>query len=72
MRMRHVSDGLAIPSKAAVELSPGRTHVMLTGLDHRLKRGQTFMLDLDFERSADQKVRVKVLDPATAGLQEAR
>jgi copper(I)-binding protein len=72
MRMRHMADGLAIPSKAAIELSPGRTHIMLTGLKQPLKRGETIELRLDFERSADQDLAVKVLDPAAAGLQGAR
>src|SRR5205085_6582605 len=68
MRMRHLPDGLAIPSKAAVELSPGRTHIMLTGLKQPLHRGQTLSVRFDFERSEDQLFDVKVLDPASAGL----
>jgi copper(I)-binding protein len=72
MRMRHLADGLAIPSKAAVELSPGRTHIMLTGLNQPLKRGDTIQVRLDFDRSADRDLEVKVLDPAAAGLQGAR
>ena len=72
MRMRHMADGLAIPSKAAVELSPGQTHIMLTGLRQPLKRGATIQVHFDFERSADQDVEVKVLDPAAAGLHGAR
>ena len=72
MRMRPIDDGLAIPSKAAVELSPGRTHIMLTGLKQPLASGQTFQVRLDFERSHDQDLDVKVLDPAAAGLQGAR
>jgi copper(I)-binding protein len=71
-RMRHLHDGLAIPSKAAVELTPGRTHIMLEGLKAPLQRGQAFTLNLDFERSPDRSVDVKVLDPAAAGLQGAR
>jgi copper(I)-binding protein len=71
-RMRHMGDGLAIPSKTAVELSPGRTHVMLNGLKKPLRRGQVFTLTLKFERSGEKKAVIKVLDPASAGLQEAR
>ena len=67
MRMRDVDDGLAIPSKAAVELSPGHTRIMLTGLKQPLKRGDTIRVRLDFERSADQDLEVKILDPAAAG-----
>jgi len=71
-RMRHMGDGLAIPSKTAIELSPGRTHIMLSGLKKPLRRGQVFMLALQFEKSGEKKAVIKVLDPASAGLQEAR
>jgi copper(I)-binding protein len=71
-RMRHMGDGLPIPSKTAVELSPGRTHVMLSGLKQPLRRGQKFDLTLKFEKSGEMQAVIKVLDPASAGLQEAR
>lgn len=71
-RMRHMSDGLAIPAKTAVELTPGRTHIMLTGLKQPLRRGQKLTLELRFEESGTKQAIVKVLDPASAGLQEAR
>ena len=72
MRMRPIDGGLAIPSKAAVELSPGRTHIMLTGLKQPLESGQTFQIRLDFERSADQDLDIKVLDATAAGSLGAR
>ena len=72
MRMRHIDGGIEVPSKTAVELSPGRTHVMLSGLAAPLKRGDKFELQLEFERSGRRKAVIKVLDPASAGLQEAR
>lgn len=71
-RMRHIAHGLEIPSKAAVELSPGRTHIMLSMLKAPLKRGEKFALQLEFERSGRRKAMIKVLDPSSAGLQEAR
>jgi copper(I)-binding protein len=71
-RMRHLGDGLAIPAKTAVELTPGRNHIMLTGLKQPLRRGQRLTLELRFERSGTKQAMVKVLDPARAGLQEAR
>jgi copper(I)-binding protein len=71
-RMRHLDHGIEIPSKAAVELSAGRNHVMLTGLKRPLTRGQKITLTLKFRRSGEKKVDIKVLDPASAGLQEAR
>ena len=71
-RMRHLGDGLAIPAKTAVELTPGRNHIMLTGLKRPLRRGQKLALELRFQRSGTKHALVKVLDPARAGLQEAR
>ena len=71
-RMRHIHGGVEIPSKTAVELSPGRTHIMLTGLKAPLRRGHAFELQLQFEQSGRQPVKIKVLDPTSAGLQEAR
>ena len=58
--------------KTAVEFSPGRTHVMLSGLKAPLRRGETFKLQLKFERSGHRQAVIKVLDPSSAGLQEAR
>jgi copper(I)-binding protein len=72
MRMRHIDGGVEIPSKTAVEFSPGRTHVMLSGLKAPLRRDQTFKLQLKFERSGRRQAVIKVLDPSSAGLQEAR
>lgn len=66
-RMRHLDGGLEIPSKAAVELSPTRNHVMLSGLKAPLHRGETFELQLKFERSGRKTARIKVLDPSSAG-----
>jgi len=71
-RMRHMADGLPIPPKTAVELSPGRTHIMLSGLKQPLRRGQKLTLELRFEKSGSKLATVKVLDPTSAGLQEAR
>jgi copper(I)-binding protein len=70
-RMRHIDGGLEIPSKTAVELSPGRTHVMLAGLKRPLRRGEEIELQLKFERSGEKQAVIKVLDASTAGLQEA-
>jgi copper(I)-binding protein len=71
-RMRHLHDGLAIPAKTAVELAPGRTHIMLTGLRQPLRNGQKLTLRLRFERSGARHATVHVLDPASAGRQESR
>lgn len=55
MRMRQL-DSLDIPANATVELKPGATHVMITGLSHDLAEGQQLPLDLTFERSGKRAV----------------
>ena len=70
-KMRHLGDGLEIPSKTAVELSPGQTHIMLAGLKEPLRRGSKLTLTLRFDRSGNREAHLKILDPASAGLQGA-
>lgn len=70
-RMRHLAHGLPIPSKTAVELSPGRTHVMLSGLTQPLRQGQTFELTMKFRKSGEKSTAIKVLGPEAAARQEA-
>ena len=72
MRMRHLDDGLQIPSKTAVELSPTRTHVMLSGLKEPLRPGDTFDLELRFERSGKKTAEIKVVEASSSGPQEER
>ena len=69
-KMRHLGAGLKIPSKTALQLAPGGTHVMLTGLERPLKPGETIPVELKFERSRPREIEVKILDAATAGRQE--
>lgn len=71
-RMRHLEHGLEIPSKAAVELSPARTHIMLSGLKAPLARGETLDLELRFQRSGRKNAEIKVLEASAAGPQEER
>ena len=63
-RMRALDDGLAVPAKSTSELKPGGTHVMITGLDAPLKRGDTIKLALRFETSGGRSLDVRVA-PAT-------
>lgn len=70
-RMRHLGEGLEIPSKAALQLAPGGTHVMLMGLKQPLKAGETIPVELKFERSEPRAIDVKILDAASAGRQGA-
>ena len=67
MRMRMLSDGLAVPAGATVKLQPSGNHAMLTGLSASLAKGSRFPLNLRFERSGERQVSVQVLDPSTAG-----
>ncbi len=43
-----------------VKFEPGGRHVMLMGLDHPLKAGETFPLTLSFEKAGDVTVSVTV------------
>ena len=59
-RMREMSSGLAIPAKTSVELKPGGSHVMITGLAAPLPEGAQFDLRLEFEKSGERRVVVPV------------
>ena len=61
MRMAH---DLPIPAKATVALSPGGTHVMLSGMKEPLKIGERIDLDLQFEKAGNKKISVVVNAPA--------
>lgn len=59
MRMRP-SGALAIPPGATVTLSPGGRHIMLTGLRHGLKQGETVAGTLTFAHAGTVPVRFSV------------
>lgn len=59
-RMREMSSGLAIPAKTSVELKPGGSHVMITGLASPLPEGAKLDLRLRFEKSGERRVAVPV------------
>lgn len=59
-RMRELSTGLAVPAGSTIELKPGGTHVMIMGLGAPLRRGDTLMLRLRFEKSGERPVDVRV------------
>ena len=63
-RMRPMEAGLAIPAGAAVELKPGGSHVMVTGLGGPLRSGDTLKLTLRFEKSGERPVDVRVTSAA--------
>lgn len=51
---------IAIPASGKAELKLGGYHVMLFGLKKELKSGETFPLELTFEKAGKIKVEVKV------------
>jgi copper(I)-binding protein len=60
MKMQMLPDGLEIPAGGEVLLKPGSYHVMLIGLDRDLKVGDTFTLELQFEKSGPMALEVTV------------
>ncbi len=65
------ADGVPVPAGRQVVLAPGGTHIMLMGLSRPLVAGETFPLQLRFEKAGEQVVQVTVRaagepDPAAA------
>ena len=60
MKMQMLPEGLEIAAKGEVLLKPGGYHVMLIGLQRDLKPGDTFRLELQFERSGTLTVEPEV------------
>lgn len=63
MKMQMLSDGLEVPANGEVLLKPGSYHVMLIGMKQSLKVGDTFTLDLEFEKSGTITVEPEVKMP---------
>ena len=63
-RMREMNSGLAIPAKTSVELKPGGSHVMITGLASPLAEGAKLDLRLHFEKSGERRVVVPIASAA--------
>jgi periplasmic copper chaperone A len=60
MKMRQLTDGLAIPAGGSVTLKPGGYHVMLIGLKKPLTVGETFPLTLTFQKAGNISATVQV------------
>ena len=60
MRMRPV-DTLDIPAGATVAMSPGGLHVMLTGLEKPLRKGDKLRATLSFQASPPLKASIMVM-----------
>ena len=59
-RMREMGGGLVLPAGTAVQLKPGGSHVMITGLEAPLQTGEVMKLHLRFEKSGPREVAVSV------------
>lgn len=59
-RMRMLTE-LAIPADGKVDLAPGNTHIMLTGLAAPLAIGAEFPLTLRFAKAGPRTVKVEVV-----------
>ena len=66
MTMRPAKDGLPVPAKGMLMLSPSGDHLMLTGLKGPLKSGAKLSLTLRFAKAGPVKVEVPVRDDAPA------
>ena len=66
-RMREMGTGVAIPAGGRIELKPGGSHVMVTGLGAPLKAGQSLKLTLRFEKSGDRPIDVRATSAAGPG-----
>ena len=60
MKMRELTDGLAIPAGGSVTLKPGSYHVMLLGLKKPLVAGDSIPLTLKFEKAGNISITVPV------------
>jgi copper(I)-binding protein len=59
MRMRRI-DAMDIPANGVLELKPGSYHIMLIGVKEIMTAGETFSMDLTFEKAAKQTLEVTV------------
>ena len=60
MKMREVTDGVAIPAHGHVTLEPSSMHLMFLDLNKPLKEGETFGGTLTFEKAGSMKVIFEV------------
>ena len=65
MEMKYVQ-GIDIPANTPVTLDPSGLHIWLAQLNQPLEAGETFPLDLKFEKGGQRRVTVTVIKPADA------
>lgn len=63
MRMQMLPDGLPVPARGDVLLKPGGYHLMLIGIKRELKPGDSFALNLEFEKSGTLTINPDVRGP---------
>ena len=71
MRMRQVTDGIAIPAKGSVDLKPGGYHIMFMGLKRQLRQGERVPVTLRFQRAGSVTVQFAVQPVGSTGPMEA-
>ena len=67
MTMRPVEGGVEIPAGGKIELKPGGYHLMLMGLKHPAKDGESFPATLTFEKAGSVTVEFQVEGMNAAG-----
>jgi copper(I)-binding protein len=70
MTMRPVEGGLEIPAGGKLELKPGGYHLMLMGLKHPAKQGESFPATLTFEKAGSVTVEFQVDAMGAGGAME--
>src|SRR6202042_2149295 len=65
--MRELKDGLNIPAKGSVGLSPGGYHFMFTHLTHPLTKGESVKATLSFEHAGAIEVEFSVMGIGATG-----
>jgi copper(I)-binding protein len=66
-QMRELKDGLNIPAKGTVGLSPGGYHLMFTHLTHPLTKGESIKATLNFEHAGPVEVEFSVMGIGASG-----
>ncbi len=64
MKMRALTEGLALPAGKSVELKPGGYHVMLMDLKQQVKEGDVIPLTLVVEGKDKKRSTIEVKAPA--------
>ena len=63
MEMKYLQ-GIDIPANTPVSLDPSGLHVWLAQLNQPFKGGETFPLDLKFEKAGERRVNVTIIKPS--------